>query len=327
MNTFLGVEGGGSVTEFVLIDETGQLQARHREGCAYYLETGMDELRALLMRGLQAVSAQAKLPLSLLTYAFVGLPAYGEDEKMLQHLDAAPQPALSEARYRCGNDMVCGWAGALACQDGINVVASTGSIAYGEYRSRRGRAGGWGELFGDEGSEYWVAREGLTAFARMSDLRSPKGPLHGLLKQFFDLKHDLELCAAIYGDGKNTRSVIARLATVVAAAARQGDRAAKRIFEMGAEELAATVDATRARLNVPAETRLPVSYSGSMFILAELVREPFERALEKRTGRYRCVAPRLTPAAGAALYAAKLHGTPLAASAVASLEQTCPASA
>jgi len=26
MNIFLGVEGGGSVTEFVLIDETGQLR-------------------------------------------------------------------------------------------------------------------------------------------------------------------------------------------------------------------------------------------------------------------------------------------------------------
>ena len=75
--------------------------------------------------------------------------------------------------------MVCGWAGALACQDGINIVASTGSIAYGEYRNRRGRAGGWGEMFGDEGSEYWVARQGLIAFARMSDLRSPKGPLYG----------------------------------------------------------------------------------------------------------------------------------------------------
>jgi N-acetylglucosamine kinase-like BadF-type ATPase len=320
MNTFLGIEGSGSVTEFVLIDEAGQIRARHQEGCAYYLETGMDALRALLARGMQSVSAQADVPLSLVTYAFVGLPSYGEDQKMLPLLDASPRPALSEARYRCGNDMVCGWAGALACQDGINVVASTGSITYGEYRNRRGRAGGWGELIGDEGSEYWVTREGLNAFSRMSDLRAPKGPLYALLKQHFDLKHDLDLCAAIYGDGSHTRSGIAGLASVIAAAARQGDPAAQQIFERGAEELASTVDAARARLEVPATTLLPVSYSGSMFALVDLVREPFERALAQRTGRYRCVAPRLSPAEGAALYAAKLHGTPLAASAVSALE-------
>ncbi len=33
--------------------------------------------------------------------------------------------------------MVCGWAGSLACADGINVVAGTGSICYGEYRGQQ----------------------------------------------------------------------------------------------------------------------------------------------------------------------------------------------
>jgi len=37
-------------------------------------------------------------------------------------------------------------------------------------------------------------------------------------------------------------------------------------------------------------------------------------------GRYRVVAPRLPPAAGAALYAAKLSGAPLVGSAVSALE-------
>ena len=75
--------------------------------------------------------------------------------------------------------MVCGWAGALAGEDGINIVAGTGSIAYGEYRGRSARAGGWGELFSDEGSAYWLAREGLRLFSRMSDGRAPRGALYG----------------------------------------------------------------------------------------------------------------------------------------------------
>ncbi|MEI9903464.1 MAG: BadF/BadG/BcrA/BcrD ATPase family protein [Asticcacaulis sp.] len=73
--------------------------------------------------------------------------------------------------------MICGWAGSLAGADGINIVAGTGSIGYGERLGRGARAGGWGEVFSDEGSAYWIAVQGLAAFARMSDGRLAKGPL------------------------------------------------------------------------------------------------------------------------------------------------------
>ena len=74
--------------------------------------------------------------------------------------------------------MVCSWAGSLACADGISVIAGTGSMAYGEYAGRQARCGGWGELIGDEGSAYWIAREGMNLFSRMSDGRAARGPLH-----------------------------------------------------------------------------------------------------------------------------------------------------
>ncbi len=40
-------------------------------------------------------------------------------------------------RARIGNDMVCSWAGSLGGEDGISLVAGTGSIAYGEWRRAR----------------------------------------------------------------------------------------------------------------------------------------------------------------------------------------------
>src|SRR5437879_13624105 len=97
--------------------------------------------------------------------------------------------------------MVCGWAGALAGEDGISVVAGTGSIAYGEYEGRRARAGGWGELFGDEGSAYWIAREGLRLFSRKSDGRTPRGPLHAGMRRHFCLETEADLCGEIYVQG------------------------------------------------------------------------------------------------------------------------------
>ena len=188
MKTFLGVDGGGTKTRFLLIDETGKVLASHLEGPAYYLEIGLDGLREMLTRGIGHTLRQGHVREEALSHAFLGLPAYGEDSSLLPDLDDAPAHALPHGRYRCGNDMVCGWAGALAGADGINIVSGTGSIAYGEFAGRNARAGGWGELFSDEGSSYWLAREGLQLFSRMSDGRSPRGALYGHVRRHFSLR-------------------------------------------------------------------------------------------------------------------------------------------
>ena len=321
MKIFLGVDGGGTKTEFVLVDASGQVLAWHHEGSAYYLEIGLDALQAMLARGITATLGQVAMSASQLTFAFFGLPAYGEDSRLLGRLNTVASPTLEHGKYKCGNDMVCAWAGALACQDGINIVAGTGSIAYGEFAGGQARAGGWGELFSDEGSAYWVAREGLTLFSRMSDGRAAKGALYELLRAHYDITFDLDICAAIYGSNPAARSQIAQLATLVAEAARAGDTQARELFAAGVSELVAIVDATRAQLAVPPGVALPVSYSGGMFKLTDLVLEPFNSALRASSHPYDCVAPRLPPAAGAALYAAKCYGAPITETIVDTMRQ------
>jgi len=262
---------------------------------------------------------QAKLAASELGFAFIGLPAYGEDSRLLAALDTAATPTLRPQQYRCGNDAVCGWAGALGCEDGINLICGTGSMAYGEFAGRSARAGGWGELFSDEGSAYWIAREGLNLFSRMSDARLPPGPLQDIVRRHFSLQSDLDLCAAIYGQKPSERSQLAALAPLIAAAARAGDLEALRLFDRAAEELVAFVDAVHRQLRVPDGRTVAVSYSGGMFQLSELLLQPLRTKLAARGAWYRLQAPRLSPVAGAALYAAKLCGAPLGAAAIAAL--------
>jgi len=321
MKTFLGVDGGGTKTEFLLIDESGGVLAALTAGSAYYLEIGVDALRALLAQGIAATLAQAALKVENLSFAFVGLPAYGEDSAVVRVLDAAPSPTLPVQRYRCGNDMVCAWAGALGLGDGINIVAGTGSIAYGEYAQRTARAGGWGELFSDEGSAYWVAREGLALFSRMSDGRASKGPLYEALRDALRLDADLDVCAAVYGPPPMTRSAIAALAPLVARAARSGDTQARALFDSAARELAAMVHAVRDRLGVAPGHALPVSYSGGMFQFADLLLEPFSSALQGNGRCYEFTTPQLSPVAGAVLYAARLAGSPLTPAAIGTLSR------
>jgi N-acetylglucosamine kinase-like BadF-type ATPase len=320
VRTYLGIDGGGSKTAFLLIDESGRLLASHLEGPAYYLEIGWDAMRAMLARGIGIILEQGALQSSSLDFAFLGLPAYGEDSRLLAALDAAASPALQTGRYACGNDAVCGWAGALACQDGINLIAGTGSMAYGEFNGRVARAGGWGELFSDEGSAYWIARKGLQLFSRMSDARTGRGALYDLLRRHFRLHADLDLCAAIYEKNQIQRSNIAALSTLIGQAATAGDPQASALFAQAADELVQMVDAAHQQLAVPAQATVTVSYSGGMLEQPELLLTRVQSLLAKRGTRYRVMPPRLPPVAGAALYAAKLSGAPLSAQAVGVLE-------
>lgn len=307
---FLGVDGGGTKTAFALIDAQGRVLARHEEGSTYHVEVGMDGVAETLRRGVQAVLATARSDLSAIDFAFFGLPAYGEDRAAQAALDLLAGGIVGHERSLCGNDMVCSWAGSLACLDGISVIAGTGSMAYGEFAGSRARAGGWGELFSDEGSAHWIARAGLTLFSRMSDGRAPKGPLHGLMRERLGLDDDLDLCGVVYGQLGGDRSRIAQLARLVSEAANRGDAQARAIFDAAAGELVEVVDAVRSRLDVADDAALKVSYTGGLFNDGGLLLAPFERALAASARPYQLLKPRLAPVLGAALYAARTAGQP-----------------
>jgi len=311
---FLGVDGGGTKTQFVLVDNDGNVLGTVTGEGSYHLEIGMEGLRRVLVHGVAKVLAQAAVDAGRIAHAFFGIPAYGEDSGAQLLLDAMPEALLGHRRYRCGNDMVCAWAGSLAGEDGINIVAGTGSIGYGERRGRTARAGGWGEVFGDEGSAYWIAVQGLNVFTRMSDGRLPRGALYALFRESFRLGDDLDLCARVLNH--HTRDGIAAIAHVVTRAAQAGDAAAVRIFDSAADELAAVVDAVRLALDFAVDEIVPLSYSGGVFHAGALILDPFRRYLAARCPRFDLRTPLLSPSIGAAIYAAKLAGSPLSAAAL-----------
>jgi N-acetylglucosamine kinase-like BadF-type ATPase len=322
---FLGVDGGGTKTDYVLVDGDGNLVANHEGAASYHPEIGIDGLRRVLANGLAALFSQAGIDNSAVAHAFFGLPAHGEDSAAQVLLDALPETLLGHRRYQCGNDMVCAWAGSLGGEDGINIVAGTGSIGYGERRGKAARAGGWGEVFGDEGSAYWIAVQGLNLFTRMSDGRLPRGPLYAAFKEAFGLAVDLDLCAKVMN--AHDRASIAAMSQLVARAAREGDGSAVQIFDDAARELAAVAEAVRQTLQFEPNAPVPISYSGGVFNAGDLILGPFQRHLEARSRTYQLQAPMFTPSVGAAIYAARLAAQPLSAAAMQRLRQSASAAA
>ncbi|MDL5365196.1 BadF/BadG/BcrA/BcrD ATPase family protein [Xanthomonas sp. NCPPB 2654] len=308
---YLGVDGGGSKTRFAAINANGVLLAEAQLGTTYHPQVGLDGVRATLADGIGQLLGQLQLSPADIAQAFFGLPAYGEDSRATAALQGIPAQVLGHDRYACDNDMVCGWAGSLACADGINIIAGTGSMGYGRRGAAAARCGGWGEAFSDEGSAYWIAIQGLNAFSRMSDGRLPRGPLHALLREHFQLgRHDLDICAHVYGEGVGTRGDLARLSPLVSRAAQAGDAVAAAIFEHAGRELAAIAVALHGALGFDPGEPVPVSYSGGAFSAGDLLMRPFRLALGAAARGFELRAPLHAPHYGAALYARQLAAIP-----------------
>jgi N-acetylglucosamine kinase-like BadF-type ATPase len=67
---------------------------------------------------------------------------------------------------------------AAGLEEGIALVAGTGSVAYGRRRDgREAQRGGWGWMLGDEGSGVWITREAAREVMARSDSHRPGGAL------------------------------------------------------------------------------------------------------------------------------------------------------
>jgi N-acetylglucosamine kinase-like BadF-type ATPase len=317
---YLGVDGGGTKTAFCLVTDDGRVAAALEAPTLYYLgkRDGIALVARALEDGVAEVCRVAGITPADIAYAFVALPAYGEVSADIPALDATPAVALGHQRYACGNDMVAGWAGSLGAADGINVVSGTGSICYGEHAGRRVRVGGWGELFGDEGSGHWIGLRGLQLFSQMSDGRRPAGPLLDVMRHHFSVVSDLDVVAITMGEWKGDRRRVAALSTVVADAAGRGDEQAQAILDEAAAELVSLVDTARRALAYEVGEPVAVSHSGGVFS-STTVRDEFVRLLTAAHPDYDFREPLYRPVVGAAVYAARLAGTPLSAEALARL--------
>jgi N-acetylglucosamine kinase-like BadF-type ATPase len=307
---FLGVDGGGTKTAMCLLDREGRVIAQVHAGRIYYLSEGIELVAQVLQDGVTRICTQAGISPEDIEYAFFGLPSYGEVSGDVSALDAAPRAVLGHDRYACENDMVCGWAGSLAAADGINVISGTGSMTYGQRAGRGVRVGGWGELFGDEGSAYWIAIRGLNAFSRMSDGRLPAGPLIETIRRHLGLATDLDLVDVVLNRWHGGRTEIAALSRRVVEAADLGDAQAAIVLADAGRELALLVDATRQRLGYALDEAVAISYSGGTFS-ATRVLDAFRREMAVLYHGYQIRRPLYPPVVGASLYAARLAGSPL----------------
>jgi N-acetylglucosamine kinase-like BadF-type ATPase len=263
---YAGIDGGGTKTAFVIVDEEGHPVVRHQATTSNAAVVGHDRAGATLRDGLQAAIAQAGADAEL-HGAWFGLSGSDRPEdqaKLLPYVEDLT-PAV-----RMSNDAEL-VLGALDGSVGIAVVSGTGSIAYGRNASgERARSGGWGQIIGDEGSGYDIARRLLDSYAREIDGRGPASSCTSRLMSHLDLREPFQIISWVYAGG-TSKGDIAALSSLVVEEAAAGDGVARQIILESARELAVTVGAAARRLGFAGS--LPVALTGGMLLHIDSFRE------------------------------------------------------
>ena len=182
MAYLLAVDGGGTKTEFALMEPDGKIVRRVSLGPSNYQNIGADAARNVLRDGLSQVAEEARGELLGACLGLAGLDT-AQDERIYSAMvgdlfgDAA-------AKVRIENDcfiaLHCGTLGAA----GIAIIAGTGSMAIGMNEAgERARSGGWGYRFGDEGSGYYIGYQALVRAVRARDGRAPETQLAALIEE------------------------------------------------------------------------------------------------------------------------------------------------
>lgn len=304
---YLGVDGGGTKSAFMLIDQIGEVLAYDIKGGSNYLQIGKELIKDVLTEGILAVSKQAGINIKEIDFAFLGIPCYGEDRDGDQLIEETVAGILLGDNYLIGNDVEAGWAGSLACQPGINIVAGTGSIGYGkDQQGKSERCGGWGCFLGDEGSAYWLGKKLINLFTKEADGRLEKTPIYQIIRDKYELQSDFDFISLVYDKLECKRENIAGMAPLLTQAAREGDKFAVNIFDEAAKELSMLVKSIIKSLDFRAGQAIPVSYSGGVFKAVELILNPLNKYLSYEN--VKLIKPIMQPVTGAALNAIKLSG-------------------
>ncbi len=302
MNCFIGIDGGGTKTAFAIADENGRILHLLEKKASAYREQGIENACNVVAEGIEELLKYTGMKSEQISFLSLGLPAYGENSLADKRLVEQLANRLGQIPFEVVNDVVVGFWGALEMQPGIEIVAGTGSIAYGEdLYGNAARSGGWSEHFSDEGSCYWAGKKAMELFCKQADGRAPRGALYDLVSGKYKFGNDFDFVSCMEKEILVSRTKTAAFQRELLAAAQAGDESAIAVYREAARELFMMAKAVKEQLRF--DDAAPVVVTGGMRHADEFLLGPL-RALLSEEQMY-LTFPAHEPVIGAVLRAQK----------------------
>ena len=284
---YVGIDGGGTKTEFILFDKEGTVQDVIRREGSNPNDKGLEHSLEVLTTGLEQL-LRGRTPKAIFCgIGGVSLPEYQKaiiarlSERFHTHVGADSDAANV---LSMGADP----------ENSMALICGTGSCVFVRKGKKRYRIGGWGYLLDPAGSAYDVGRDALRLTLAVQDGFAKPSPLTERVKeqiggQVFDN------ISKVYGGG---RPYIADFAPLVTELAVEGERTSLEILENNAARIAMLIKVGIENYGMPSQI-----VGGGSFLGCDLYRDMIEKRADIHIEM-----PTVPPAYGACVETLRLEG-------------------
>ncbi|MGA8145474.1 MAG: BadF/BadG/BcrA/BcrD ATPase family protein [Candidatus Acidiferrales bacterium] len=299
---FLGLDGGGTKTDCVLVDSTGKTLARSTAGASNPIRAGYAKAWFTLSDAADVVLEHHRIKAGDIRGIYAGIGGAGR-EVVARRIAAFLENAFPKATVSVTTDLAITLQAAVGDGEGIILVIGTGSAAYGRDSSgETARAGGRGPWFSDEGSAFDIGRRALAAVVRAEEHR---GPGTALSERALKWLGCAEWNRVLDWVVKNPDDVFPRIFPLVAELGDQGDPVCRTILSEAAKSLSELAASVMARLKMT-DREVPIAKAGGTVGRSKFFDAAIDEELKRQAPRGRMIALEMKPAEAAAQLAIRL---------------------
>jgi len=276
----IGIDGGGTKTVAMLgrINDANDVVILGEGFAGPSNQRAVGPVMAMsnLDRAVQFAFDAASVPRQTVKAACLGLAGADRDSDR-SVIERWAEEARLAHKVRVVNDAVPLLYAASDEGIGIAIIAGTGSMAYGRNSDNQvARSGGWGYLFGDEGSAFAIGRAVLAAASRAADGRGPDTSLLNAIQDQLRIATPSDIVPAVYGN-EIPRAVVASLAPLAFIEAEARDFVAETIITTSARDLAEMVVSVARQLHL---SSTPLFFTGALLLSHGQYREAIRHSIE-----------------------------------------------
>lgn len=225
----LGIDGGGTKTEFLLCHTNGDKIKRIVLGPSNPVNIGIEKTKNLLATGIEDVCKNIdKSEISLFAGIAGGISA--DNKKHINEFLSS----FGFGRYDNAGDTDSALEVTLKGEDGVAIIIGTGVIAFCRKNNTRKRISGWGYLIDKGGSGFHFGSDAIQSALKFIDGRGGSEKILNLIEEKLE-KPLPDAIGEIYEKGP---SFVASFAPIVFSAFEEGDRYAEEILNRNAKEIA-----------------------------------------------------------------------------------------
>ncbi len=248
----LGIDAGGTKTDFVLTDRQFNVIKEWTLGSANPVDVGMGQMQNVLKEGIEHCCIGIDYSIVSCFAGIAGGISGDNKEKIHSYLSQ-----FGFGSFDNGSDIDNCITMTLGKNDGIVVIMGTGIVAFGQINNTLYRIGGWGYLLDKAGSGYHIGADALYCALGCYDGRGGSMLMKSLIEEKLN-KTIPEAIPEIYAGGK---AEIASFTPIVFEAYKQKDAYAKTILDRNVQEIAELIKTAQ---KIAQTVDLPVYICGGL---------------------------------------------------------------